>query len=409
MSDDEQEEVIQDEESRVEAPPPSVAQDAPAEPLLAALPFDNPCGENLRYEGTFDKIRESRRDEDPALPQGIWETEIKRADWPTVARLCEEALSKKSKDLHLALWLTEAWTHVEGLRGFRRGLDLTSSLLEEFWPTIHPEIDDDGDLDYRLGPVRWAAEQFPAMLRLAPVTKPSGGETRPMRLKDWEDVLRLENLQQRDANAAKREQARLPSRNDVENSVELTPLEHFEALAPVTEACLLELERLDLIMEEHCPKDAPSLGRIRDVLRDLDERARTWITQRGGVLPEDRIEAAADEDAPETAVAGDENRGENGGGTVAGETKKETEAMPSDTTADGPIQSRADAYRRLSEAADYLLRAEPHSPVPYVVKRAVDWGSLSFGELLVELMEGGGDHQRVLRLLGLDEMGKKKG
>lgn len=395
MSDD-----AEDEEIQEEAPPPSVAEDAPAEALLAALPFDNPCGENLRYEGTFDKIRESRRDEDPALPQGIWETEIKRADWPTVVRLCEEALSKKSKDLHLALWLTESWTHVEGLRGFRRGLDLTSSLLEEFWPTIHPEIDDDGDLDYRLGPLRWASEQFPAMLRLVPVTRPSGGETRPMRLKDWEDVLRLENLQQRDANAAKREQARLPSRLDVENSVDLTPLEHFEAMAPVTEACLLELERLDLIMEEHCPKDAPSLGRIRDVLRDLDERARTWITKRGGVLPEDRVDTPADEDVPDEAVSD--------GGSAAGETKKETEAMPSDTTADGPIQSRADAYRRLSEAADYLLIAEPHSPVPYVVKRAVDWGNLSFGELLVELMEGGGDHQRVLRLLGLDEMGKKK-
>ena len=33
---------------------------------------------------------------------------------------------------------------------------------------------------------------------------------------------------------------------------------------------------------------------------------------------------------------------------------------------------------------------------------------MSFGELLVELVEGGGDHQRVLRLLGLDAMGKKK-
>ena len=74
----------------------------------------------------------------------------------------------------------------------------------------------------------------------------------------------------------------------------------------------------------------------------------------------------------------------------------------------GPIQSRAEAYKRLGEAADYLIKAEPHSPVPYLVKRAVAWGNMSFGELLVELVEGGGDHQRVLRLLGLDAMGKKK-
>ena len=47
----------------------------------------------------------------------------------------------------------------------------------------------------------------------------------------------------------------------------------------------------------------------------------------------------------------------------------------------GPIQSRAEAYKRLGEAADYLIKAEPHSPVPYLVKRAVAWGNMSFGEL----------------------------
>ena len=84
-----------------------------------------------------------------------------------------------------------------------------------------------------------------------------------------------------------------------------------------------------------------------------------------------------------------------------------TTQQPSGGAGTGPIQTRAEAYRRLSEAADFLIRTEPHSPVPYLVKRAVSWGNLSFGELLVELIEGGGDHQRILRLLGLDGVGKK--
>jgi type VI secretion system ImpA family protein len=383
------------------APPPAVVEDGPAEALLAPLEGEDPCGPSLRYEGTFDVVRDARRDEDPNLPQGVWETDVKRADWPAVARACEEALATKSKDLHLALWLTEAWTHIEGLRGFRRGLDLTSSLCEEFWRDIHPKIDEDGDLDYRLGPLRWASDQFAILLRLVPVTAPATGDIHPMRLKDWEDVLRLENLHQRDAKAAAREQKRYATRAEFDAAVDTTPVDYYIDLVPVTEACLGELERLDLFLEEHCPKDAPSLTRIRTVLQDIETRARNWMEAKGGTLPgdpEDVLEKPMD----------DSDLSEQADPTQEGRAMTDANQTPVKQGAAGPIQSRAEAYKRLGEAADYLIKAEPHSPVPYLVKRAVAWGNMSFGELLVELVEGGGDHQRVLRLLGLDAMGKKK-
>lgn len=387
-------------ETEEQAPLPEVAEDGPPEALLTPLEGEDPCGENLRYEGTFDAVREERRDEDPNLPQGVWETDVKRADWGKVENLCQEALAKKSKDLHLALWLTEAWTHQQGLRGFRRGIDMTCSLLEEFWDGLHPKIDDDGDLDYRLGPLRWASEQFPVMLRLVPITLPAGADATPMRLKDWEDVLRIENLQQRDPAAAKKEQARYPTRVEFETSVELTPVEHFLHLVPVAEACLGELERLDLILEEQCPKDGPSLARIRAVLVELETMLRGWMEQKGGVLPGDADDVLPiDEDGPPVGETGEE------GSEMTTEPTSASGAQAGGAA--GPIQTRAEAYRRLSEAADFLIRTEPHSPVPYLVKRAVSWGNLSFGELLVELIEGGGDHQRILRLLGLDGVGKK--
>jgi type VI secretion system protein ImpA len=52
-----------------------------------------------------------------------------------------------------------------------------------------------------------------------------------------------------------------------------------------------------------------------------------------------------------------------------------------------PIRSRAEAYRRRSEAADYLLRTEPHSPTPYLVKRAVSWGGMTLTKLLREVAQ----------------------
>ena len=67
----------------------------------------------------------------------------------------------------------------------------------------------------------------------------------------------------------------------------------------------------------------------------------------------------------------------------------------------GPIKTRAQAYQRLIEAADYLMRTEPHSPTPYLVKRAVAWGRMSLTELLSEIVNTPEDLNSIFSLLGI--------
>ena len=52
--------------------------------LLSPIPGENPAGENLRYSGVHDQIREARRAEE-ALEQGDWKRDTKTADWPEVS------------------------------------------------------------------------------------------------------------------------------------------------------------------------------------------------------------------------------------------------------------------------------------------------------------------------------------
>lgn len=63
--------------------------------------------------------------------------------------------------------------------------------------------------------------------------------------------------------------------------------------------------------------------------------------------------------------------------------------------------SREEAYRQLSQIADYLARSEPHSPVPYVIRRAVEWGQQPLSELLDELLSSDAESRRVWKLLGV--------
>ena len=58
--------------------------------LLQPIPGANPAGESLRYEGTYDRIVDARREDDPALSQGIYRSNLKRADWATVETICIE-------------------------------------------------------------------------------------------------------------------------------------------------------------------------------------------------------------------------------------------------------------------------------------------------------------------------------
>ena len=70
--------------------------------------------------------------------------------------------------------------------------------------------------------------------------------------------------------------------------------------------------------------------------------------------------------------------------------------------------SRAEAYQRLAEAADYLLRTEPHSPTPYLVRRAVEWGSMSLSDVLQQIVRNDGEMQEINRLLRLAPADERK-
>jgi len=59
-----------------------------------------------------------------------------------VTKLCGEAIAKKSKDLQVAAWLVEALVRRDGFAGLIEGLALIRGLIENFWDTLYPELED---------------------------------------------------------------------------------------------------------------------------------------------------------------------------------------------------------------------------------------------------------------------------
>jgi type VI secretion system ImpA family protein len=359
------------------------------ETLLTPISAGKPSGDSLRYSGVYEAVEEARREDDPSLPQGVWKTELKRADWKEAARLCLDALETRSKDLQLAAWLLEAWIHLEGLPGAAAGLSLLGALCESFWETAHP-LPQDGDAEFRLAPLQWVADRVPDAVRGIPITWPADAgseEARPCTYADLEGARYMERLARTDPAAAQSAEERgRVSTDRFLVSVSLTPTAFYSVLATDARQALGALDGLGALLNRLCGNDAPSLQRLGDSLFALQHFALRVLEER-----RDRGEEIEEGDAMPAMAGMDEmdlyphaEEGEEGlfhGG--------------------GPIRSRAEAYRRLAEAADYLQRTEPHSPTPYLVRRAVAWGGMSLGELLQELVQGEGDLRAIYTLLGM--------
>ena len=139
------------------------------EALLAPIAGENPAGESLRYEGTYDTIQEQITREE-VLEQGDWQRETKTADWRAAVITASEALATKSKDLQLAAWLTMALVKRHGFAGLRDGCRLLRGLVEGFWESLYPELED-GDAEFRAGPLEGLNGRLPLLIKQVPLTK----------------------------------------------------------------------------------------------------------------------------------------------------------------------------------------------------------------------------------------------
>jgi len=369
--------------------------------LIAPIAADNPTGDSLRYNNAYQHIAEARREDDAALPQGNWERPLKRADWIQVDQLCTEALTNKSKDIQIAAWLAEAWLHLHGLDGLTRGLGLIESLCRDYWDAIHPQIEE-GDIEYRVAPFVWINDNLALALRRAvPIVEDVSqiSEAR-LSLTDWAKAVHMENVARKDANAAKlAEQAKAPTRAIFKTSASLTSPAFFSGLYERIGRCDAAVSGLEQVMLEKLQDDSPGLAHLRDALEEM----RNAVHELGG----ERAAPPAPEKAQAHAAGGEAGTSKSvaqaaarGNEMAESESKSGEAAGPSGA---GRITSREEAFRRLDEAADYLMRTEPHSPCPYLVKRAVAWGNMPLAELLQELVRGEGDLQELYGLLGMHQ------
>ena len=378
------------------------------EMLLQPIDAISPVGTYLRYDPLYDRIVQARLTEDASLPQGVWQRPTQQADWRLVEELCTEALVHRTKDLQIALWLTEAWLHLEGLAGYSRGGTLILELHHCFTDTMHPApepaerpVSDeislpldaaDPSIEQRANLIRWLNEKLSLQIKLLPLTSPSAvsGVT-SFSLADLEGALYQDQIQRRQGSNSSSSGV-----SAFERSLALTPPDFLTNT-------WTELQKAVGITNELDNYFDICYGSVNGGLLALKSVLDRMALAIAPALPEQ-------EQMPNSKVDNEDDIGiaDFESGSSIAHLTYEPATMPracshlSDAhCACTAIQSRDDAYSRLAQISEFLRKLEPHSPVPYLLQRAIAWGRLNFSELLPELLRDQAAIQEVGDLLRL--------
>ncbi len=350
--------------------------------LLAPVPGDLPAGDARAYvAGLRDQLESLRQEERPEDFDDATRPEVlKKSDWPKLKQAALDALQSQVKDLRVACHLLEALARCDGFAGVCDGLVLLRRLLDECWDRLIPDIDD-GDLDNRAAPLANMLDdpdrglRFPTTVRFIPLL----GSDR-----DGAGLVECNRLRQSDNDN---------DQKTFQDLLDTTRPEQLSARLESAEACLTELKALVEVMDQRLGSDAPSLinlgtaiGECRQLLREELARMQADLggALNGSVLDEDTGDATS-----EAAASG--GAGNRAAATAAAATP---EAL---------VQSRAQAYAQLKQAADLLQHLEPHSPIPYLVHRAVELGRLPFPALMQQLIRDTNILGELNRELGIQE------
>lgn len=354
--------------------------------LLAPIAEDTPSGEDPRASAspnsTYQTLKRERSSARAAERKSVHDGDSQEADhhWREVLNLAPKLLREEAKDLEVASWYTEALVRKQGFQGLRDAFALIRGLVEQYWEDLYPTPDEDG-LETRVAPLsglngEGAEGVLIAPIRRVPITE--GQPPAPFSYWHYQQALDIQKLADEDARQAK--EAKLGyGLGDIEKAVRESDDTFFQNQREDLDQAIEHFRACQSLLDQHCGIElAPPSRNILEVLEEC----------RGAVnhLGRDKLSPASESEdrAPEAAEA------------------TGTEDAPANTPAARKALDRDEAFRQLREIAEFFRTTEPHSPVSYLLQKAVKWGNMRLDELIQELIPDESSRTHYSELTGVE-------
>ncbi|QXI35795.1 MULTISPECIES: type VI secretion system protein TssA [Pseudomonas] len=349
-----------------------------------AAPIDGGSGEDLSFSALFDQIKEARRADPDYLTQGDWQTDLKTADWEQVIQLSAQGLIEQSKDLMLVAWLSEGLAHREHFDGITFGLELTERILDTFWESAYPSLDD--GLEERAARLSWLKTTLTDIAGGLPITQ--GQNFGVLR---YDESRHVENLALQNPKAMQTALNEGKINAEIfQRSVALSDTEHLRDKALQLAASLQACNRLQTSIDRLFGHEAPSFASLADMLTRASQLAEKLLKDRGVELhPAALTEATPDSTAAHHSEA------------------DEPMSTPALSATPAPMRTtpltRDEAFTMLAGIAQFFKQSEPQSPVPYLIERAIKWGNMPLEGWLSDVIKDSNVVDNIRDVLGTRE------
>ena len=348
-------------------------------------------GEDLIFDPRIDAIVAARQEDDPLLAQGNWVTELKVADWDFVKNQCAELLSHTSKDMKLALWYVDALSHTDHLAGISQGLSLLQTLNDDYWLTMYPPLDgEEESMDIRAGLLSWFVKALTddiKQLSLADTKVESYNYNYYLTARDH-DKQRQQNPDSETSN-----QLTLSDYNHaIKNSSKAWQKTLMNNLNKVTEQWQALTDQLNDLMG----MDAPVFAPVTDLLMALKQHLHP-------LLPEyaDTTNSISQEGVADTVNSTDDHESTKSNGNKSLASTKNVTLTDFNPSNRDHQSNRRQALKLLAQIQEYFATNEPHSPVTFLLGRAIDWADMPLDQWLAHIIKNEDQLSMISDMVGI--------
>lgn len=354
--------------------------------LLSPISDTSPCGEDYLFSADFDAIAQARTFDDPTLDQGDWETDLKEANWPFVIERSTKLLSEKTKDIRLAVWLTEALALKKGFSGLAHGYTLIARLCDQYWTHLHPQPEDD-DIEQRIGNIGWLLSRSLQLVREIPLTHAVQGHFNALQ---WETANNLVQAIKRAPDDADELARGKVSMADFDAARKASSPEFYATLLADVNASAAALLQLETVLDNKLSKlagnDGPSFSAAKNAVEAIRLLVERFHREAGGKqVKSETNPAKLTTDKEVNTLQHASAKGENKTMVVTGE-----------------LQNRAQALAQLRQVAAFFRQTEPHSPVAYLAEKAAKSGEIPLHIWLRSVIKDDASFAHIKEMLGFE-------
>lgn len=315
--------------------------------LDVTLPLsqDFPVGQDLRVSAperyyALKTLRTDLRDEErqnfQLAPAHL------QPRWQKVHDLCIEILSQHSKDSEILAFWIEASLRAQGFAGLAFALEASTKIVKQYWDQLHPQDLED---------------------KILPFTSLNGLEKKG----SLAVAIYQQNLTEEPCFAFWEYQKDPKTQNpEIHSAAANTPLSFYQNLLSALEQAQAAYTHFCQSLEDRCPPVSLPTAFIHQSLIDCQESLRSLLQA-----------------SPHASLLG-----------------KSTAATLSSPLPNLPVTDRDLALNKIAELSAYFKRTEPNSPLAALLNRCVNFGRLSWAELLSEIIKDDRSREEVLNVTG---------